>query len=102
MTRSTAREIAVHLIFSLGFGTQSAEEVLDSELTRERFEELGGESQLYAQFPNENSVIAAKLVLDGGVVEETKGATHFDSCSNSWASRHKTCVAVIGGHRFYA
>ena len=40
--------------------------------------------------PNENSVIAAKLVLDGGVVEETKGATHFDSCSNSWASRHKT------------
>ena len=53
MTRSTAREIAVHLIFSLGFGTQSAEEVLDSELTRERFEELGGESQLYAQFPNE-------------------------------------------------
>lgn len=53
MTRSTAREIAVHLIFSLGFGTQSADEVLDSELTRERFEELGGESSLYAQFPNE-------------------------------------------------
>ena len=53
MTRSTAREIAVHMIFSLGFGTQSAEEVLDSELTRERFEELGGESSLYAQFPNE-------------------------------------------------
>lgn len=53
MTRSTAREIAVHLIFSLGFGNQSADEVLDSELTRERFEELGGESSLYAQFPNE-------------------------------------------------
>ena len=53
MTRSTAREIAVHMIFSLGFGTQSAEEVLDSELTRERFEELGGESSLYDQFPNE-------------------------------------------------
>lgn len=53
MTRSTAREIAVHMIFSLGFGTQSADEVLDSELTRERFEELGEESALYAQFPNE-------------------------------------------------
>lgn len=52
--------------------------------------------------PNENSVIAAKLVLDGGVVEETKGATHFDSSGNSWASRHKTCVAVIGAHYFYA
>lgn len=52
--------------------------------------------------PNTNSVIAAKLVLDGGVVEETLGATHFDSTGNSWASRHKTCVAVIGAHYFYA
>lgn len=52
--------------------------------------------------PNENSVIAAKLVMDGGVVEETRGATHFDSTGNSWASRNKTCVAVIGAHYFYA
>jgi len=40
MTRDNAREIAVHLIFSLGFGTQSADEVLKSELNRERFGEL--------------------------------------------------------------
>ena len=40
MTRDNAREIAVHLIFSLGFGTQSADEVLESELNRERFDEL--------------------------------------------------------------
>ena len=52
--------------------------------------------------PNASSVIAAKLVLDGGVVEETEGAMYFDSTPNSWASRNKTCVAVIGGHRFYA
>lgn len=52
--------------------------------------------------PNENSIIAAKLVMDGGVVEETRGATHFDSTGNSWASRNKTCVAVIGAHYFYA
>ena len=42
MTRDNAREIAVHLIFSLGFGTQSADEVLESELNRERFDELLG------------------------------------------------------------
>ena len=52
--------------------------------------------------PNERSVIAAKLVLDGGVVEETKNALYFDSSSNSWAARNRACVAVIGGHRFYA
>ena len=52
--------------------------------------------------PNAESVIAAKLVLDGGVVEEVKNALYFDSAVNSWASRSRTCVAVIGGHRFYA
>ena len=51
--------------------------------------------------PNATSVIAAKLVLDGGEVESTKGATFFDSKSNSWAARNKTCVAVIGHHKFY-
>ncbi len=52
--------------------------------------------------PNANSVIAAKLVLDGGVVEETKNALYFDSTPNSWAARNRACIAVIGGHRFYA
>ena len=53
MTRNNAREIAVHLVFGLEFGARSAEEVLKSELSRERFEALGQESPLYAQYPNE-------------------------------------------------
>ena len=53
MTRSNAREIAVQLIFSLGFGNLSAQEVLDSQRTTERFAELAEENALYAQFPNE-------------------------------------------------
>ena len=52
--------------------------------------------------PNAQSMVAAKLVLDGGVVEEVRGAPYFDSSDNSWAARNRTCVAVIGGHRFYA
>ena len=51
--------------------------------------------------PNEASVLAAKLVLDGGEVEETEGALYFDSCAGSWASRNKQCIAVIGNHKFY-
>ena len=52
--------------------------------------------------PNAGSVIAAKLVLDGGVVEEVKNAYFFDTYLNSsWAARNKACVAEIGGHRFY-
>ena len=46
MTRSSAREIATHIIFSLGFDTRSAQEVLDAELTRERFQEQIGRAHV--------------------------------------------------------
>lgn len=50
--------------------------------------------------PNEESVLAAKLCLDGAVVLPT--ALWFNSTkSNSWASRHKTYITTIGGHAFY-
>ena len=52
MTRTNAREIAVQMIFSLGFDNLSADDVLDSQFTPERFEELKDESGLYAEFPN--------------------------------------------------
>ena len=51
--------------------------------------------------PNASSVLAAKLVLEGARVEETENALYFDSCTNSWAARHRECIAVIGGHKFY-
>lgn len=52
--------------------------------------------------PTESCIIAAKLVMDGGVVEEVEDALWFDAkCKNSWAARNKTCLAVIGGHKFY-
>lgn len=55
MTRSNAREIAVQMIFSLGFGNLSADEVLDTQLTQERFQELAEDMPLYSQFPNEKA-----------------------------------------------
>lgn len=51
--------------------------------------------------PSEACIIAAKLVLDGGVVEETEGALYFDSAVGSWASRNRTYVATLGNHKFY-
>ena len=51
--------------------------------------------------PNAESVVAAKLVLDNGIVEEVKDAYFFDAFNNSsWAARNKSVIAVIGGHRF--
>ena len=65
MTRSSAREIAVHIIFALGFDTRSAQEILDAELTRERFQELAEELPLYAQFPNEKQERYIRELVQG-------------------------------------
>ena len=52
MTRTNAREIAIHFIFELGFSQESAQGLLEEFLTPEAFERLGEEEPLYAQFPN--------------------------------------------------
>lgn len=51
--------------------------------------------------PSQSSIIAAKLVMDGGVVDETYGALFFDAGVNSWASRNKRHIATFGDHHFY-
>ena len=52
MTRTTAREIAIHLSYELGFSNLSAEELLNSRLQREAFCLLAEEEPLYQEFPN--------------------------------------------------
>ena len=50
--------------------------------------------------PNEDSVIAAKMVMDGAVV--LKYALFFNrEGMDTYAARNRTYVATIGGHDFY-
>ena len=52
MTRTNAREIAVHLTFELSFTDQTADELLSTALTRATFALIGEEEPLYAEYPN--------------------------------------------------
>lgn len=65
MTRSNAREIAVQMIFSLGFREDRAEDVLNAQLTPERFAELAEEMPIYAQFPNEKQLQYIRELVQG-------------------------------------
>lgn len=51
MTRTTAREIAMHFAFELGFTDESAEELLDRMLTPEVFASIAEVEPLYEEFP---------------------------------------------------
>lgn len=51
MTRSTARELAMHCSFSLGFTFDSARELLAQRLTQECFSAWEEEDELYRELP---------------------------------------------------
>lgn len=53
MTRTNAREIAIHFTFELSFSDLSADALLDEFFNREYFSLLGEEEPLYREFPNE-------------------------------------------------
>ena len=53
MTRTNAREIAIHFTFELSFSDLSADQLLNEFFTREYFALLGEEEPLYAEYPNE-------------------------------------------------
>ena len=53
MTRSNAREIAVHLSFALGFSDQTAEDELQDSLSSPNIPQRTDEEPLYGEDPNE-------------------------------------------------
>ncbi len=54
MTRSTAREIAIHLAYQLSFTELPVEEFLDQQLSDKRFAELAAEDDFYAECPTQS------------------------------------------------
>lgn len=54
MTRTVAREIAIHFAFELGFSDQNAQAHLEERLKPEVFQSLAEEEPLYGEFPNRN------------------------------------------------
>lgn len=65
MTRTVAREIAVHMVFELGFGDRNAQQLLEEELTPEKFALIGAEEALYAKFPDETQEKYIRMLVKG-------------------------------------
>ena len=67
ITRTAAREIAVHYAFELSFSDLSAQALLEQELTPERFAELAEAEAIYKEFPEEKQQdYIRRLVLGVG------------------------------------
>jgi len=83
MTRNTAREIAMHLAYELSFTDLSPEEMVNERLTKETFDTLSAEDELYAEAPGPTQAeyirgIVAGVAehapeLDGYIAKYAKG-----------------------------
>lgn len=83
MSRKKAREIALHLIFELGFGAFEAENVMTDRLDQEIMQSLSGDVALYADALDESQTkyivstvkgVAAHLEeLDAQIAANAKG-----------------------------
>ena len=65
ITSTVAREIAVHYAFELGFSNLTAQELLEQELTQERFGEIAEIDPLYAEFPDEKQCAYIRKLVEG-------------------------------------
>lgn len=65
MTRTTAREIAIHLAYELGYSDCSAEEFLDKKLTEEYFASMAEADELYREFPGQEQLGYIRTVIEG-------------------------------------
>lgn len=65
MTRTNARELAVHLSYAMSFSSLPTDEFLERQLSREVFDQLRSEDPLYEEFPNEKQLLYIQSLVKG-------------------------------------
>ncbi len=65
MTRSNARELAVHLIYGMEYTGESAEQVVSTRLDAEYYPRLAEENDVYQQRPNRKQLDYVRACVRG-------------------------------------
>lgn len=65
MIRNTAREIAVHLAYELSFTDKTPQQLLDERLTRDYFESLRDEDDIYEKAPGAAQEAYIRAIVTG-------------------------------------
>ena len=84
MTRSDAREIAVHCSYSLGFSRQTPDEFLEERMNKENFLRWGEENSLYKEYPNEKQVEYIREVVRGVAEHGFELDSYIAQYSKNW------------------
>lgn len=85
MTRSNARELALHLIYAMDCGGADAEEVLQSRLDSEYFSLLAEENELYAEQPKGKHRAYIESVVRGVAEQRESLDAEIAALSENWS-----------------
>ncbi|MDO4516439.1 MAG: transcription antitermination factor NusB [Bacillota bacterium] len=97
MTRSTAREIAIHCSYSLGFSHQTPDEFLEERMDRENFLRWGEENEMYKEYPNEKQIQYIREVVRGVASHGPELDQYIAQYSRNWtfARIPRTAAAIM-------
>jgi len=94
MTRNTAREISVHLVYELGFTEKTAQELLDERLTAEAFAGLSEEDPLYREAPNAKQAAYIRRLVSGAAEHSAELDSYIAKYAVGWNFSRIPMVAV--------
>ena len=93
MTRSTAREISMHLAYELSFTDMPVEEFLDQQLSTERFAALAGEDALYEELPNAKQMAYIRRLVSGVAEHAAELDGDIEKYAKGWRFERISLVA---------
>ena len=84
MTRGSARELAVHLIYGRAFTGEEPEQVVSTRLDKEYYEKLGSENDIYADRPSRAQLRYIDSVVSGVANREEELNAQIGKYSIGW------------------
>jgi len=84
MTRSNARELAVHLIYGRNFTGEEPRDIIAARLDKEYYAKLGQENQVYAERPSKAQMAYIDTVVSGVAVRADDLNAQIQKFSIGW------------------
>lgn len=99
MTRANARELAVHLIYGREFTGEEPEQIVNTRLEKEYYDNLAQENDIYSEHPNRAQVRYIDTVVSGVANRTEELNTQISKFSIGWdisrISRLTRCVMQL-------
>ena len=84
MTRSTAREIAMHISFETEVNTLPIEEIMAKKFEKEYYASLAQECSIYEEYPSENQMKYIERVSLGVAEHAAELDSYIEKYSKGW------------------